>query len=266
MSSVTSDDGTAIAYDRSGDGPPVILVGGALQYRAADPPTAQLAALLSEQCTVFHYDRRGRGESGDTAPYEVKREIEDLAALIAEAGGSASLFGNSSGAVLALDATAAGLDVPKVAIYEVPFIVDSSRAPAPDDYQAQLEDLLVAGKRSEAVELLMTAVVGVPAEFVGGMKGQPFWPALEAVAHTLPYDAKLMAGTQAGRPLPTERWANVKVPTLVIDGGASEPWIGHGARALADLLADAERRTLEGQTHAVEAAVLAPVLLDFFVG
>ena len=186
MNTVTSKDGTTIAFDRSGQGPALILVGGAIQHRAIDPSTARLAELLSPSFTVYHYDRRGRGDSGDTAPYAVEREIEDIDALIQDAGGTASLFGMSSGAVLAIEAAAHGLAVSNLAMYEPPFIVDDSRPPLPDDYRQRLTELLAKGDQADAVELFMTEGVGVPAEAVAPMRGMPFWSGLEAVGYAQP--------------------------------------------------------------------------------
>src|SRR3981189_1833567 len=180
MNRVTSNDGTPIAFDRTGDGPAVILVGGAFQVRV-DPKMSQLAALLAPRYSVLTYDRRGRGDSGDTAPYAVEREVGDLEALIKEAGGSAFVSGMSSGAVLALDAAAYGLPIMKLAVYEPPFIVDSSRAALPANYLAQLTDLLSADRRGDAVALFMTNPAGVAAEFVAGIGPAPFWPAMWAV-------------------------------------------------------------------------------------
>ncbi len=261
MHTVTSRDGTTIAYDRSGKGAAVIFVGGALADRSAGTP---LAAQLAEHFTVFNYDRRGRGDSGDTPPYAVQREVEDLAALIQEAGGSAFVIGGSSGAVLALDAAAHGLAITKLALYEPPFIVDATSRPAPADYRQQLTMLLDAGRRGDAVQYCLTAIQGVPADQVAGMRQAPFWQGLEELAPTLAYDAAVMEGTQTGRPLPAGRWAGLTVPTLVMDGGASPPFMHSGAKALADLLPTVRRRTLHGQTHAVDPQVLAGALGEFF--
>jgi pimeloyl-ACP methyl ester carboxylesterase len=262
-SAVVSKDGTTIAFDRYGDGAPIVLVGGAFQYRAFDPPTVELAKLLSAEFSVLHYDRRGRGDSGDTEPYAAQREIDDLHALITEAGGSAFVFGNSSGGPLALDAAAAGLAIDKLVLYEAPFVVDDSRAPVPSDYLDRLRALLSEGRRGDMVELFMATVIGLPDEMVAGMRQSPMWPGFEAVAHTLIYDGVVMEGTQTGKPLPAGRWASVSAPTLVLDGGASDAWMHAAADALADALPNARRHTLEGQTHAVEPAVLAPMVREF---
>ena len=229
MKTVQSRDGTTIAFDRSGVGPAVILVGGAFQYRAIDPRTAHLTELLAQRFTVIHYDRRGRGDSGDTAPYAVEREIEDLGALIKEAGGSAFVFGMSSGGALALDAAASGLAITKLALYEPPLVVDDGRPPVPEDYVERLTELVSAGYRGDAVEYSMTKAMGMPAEAVAQMREAPIWPAFEAVAHTLAYDGTLMHGVSQGTPSPLRRWASVTVPTLVIDGEASPSWMHHGA-------------------------------------
>jgi|SRR6266536_2957037 len=260
MSQVTSKDGTAIAYDQLGQGPAVIVVGGVLGDRSQQAP---LAALLSEHFMVFNYDRRGHGESGDTSPYAVEREIEDLDALLNEAGGSAFVYGTSSCAVLALYAAAGGMAprIKKLALWEPPFVVDDSRPPVPQDYREQLISLLQEGRRGDMVELFMTAAVGMPVEFVAAMRQAPWWPAQEALAHTLISEATLMADFS----LPKERIASVTVPTLVIDGGET-PWMSHAAQAVAQALPNAQRRTLAGQPHNVDPQALAPVLVEFFNG
>jgi pimeloyl-ACP methyl ester carboxylesterase len=262
MNTVHSTDGTAIAYQTCGEGPPLILVDGALCYRDMGPSRA-LAEVLAEHFTVITYDRRGRGESTDAAPYSVAREIDDLAALIAAAGGSAYVCGFSSGAVLALDAAARGLPITALALYEPPFIVDDSRPPAPGDYVEQLDTLLAASRRGDAVRFFMRQV-GMPAPLVSLMRFTPAWGKLKRVAHTLPYDGEIMGDTQLGRPLPAGRWPGTKVKTLVIVGGKSPVFFHNGTRMLADLLPNAEHRVLEGQTHMVKAKALAPVLIDYF--
>jgi pimeloyl-ACP methyl ester carboxylesterase len=261
VSAVTSRDGTRIAFERTGEGPPLIVVAGALSDRSAG---AELASVLSPSLTVFAYDRRGRGESGDTAAYAPQREIEDIAALLEEAGGSAFVFGHSSGAALALEAAAHGLAIPKLALYEPPFIVDDSRPPLPEDYEEHLVELTSAGRRGDAVEYFMTTGPGVPPDVVAQMRGEPFWPAMEAMAHTMAYDAAILDGMMAGRPLRADRWASVTVPTLVVDGDQSPGWARNSVRALAEALPNAEHRTLQGQGHGAAPEALAPVLLGFF--
>jgi pimeloyl-ACP methyl ester carboxylesterase len=264
---VTSHDGTIIAFDRSGEGPALIMVSGALSHRAMNPPAAQPAAPAPPRFTVYSYDRRGRGESGDTAPYAVEREIEDLAAVIDDAGGSAFVFGHSSGAVLALDAVRLlPTKITKLALYEPPFFVDDSRPALPKDYVVHLDELIATGRRGDAVEYFMTAAVGMPPEAFAPMRNDPTWPALQAVAHTLPYDNAIMGDTMSGSPAPLRRWASITIPTLVMDGGASPTWQRNAVQALVDVLPNAQRRTLEGYAHGVPVEVLMPVLEAFFAG
>jgi pimeloyl-ACP methyl ester carboxylesterase len=264
MDTVRSKDGTVIAFDRSGDGPPLILVDGALCSRALGP-MPKLATRLASRFTVFHYDRRGRGDSGDAMPYAVEREIEDIEALIGVAGGPVYLYGVSSGAALALEAANRGLPIEKVAVYEAPFIVDSTRPPIPDDFMAQLNEAIATDRRGDAVRLFMK-LVGVPAVFVTMMRLMPAWPKLKSVAHTLPYDITIVQDNQRGRPLLPARWSGVTVPTLVADGGKSPAWIRNAMRALAEALPAASHRTLAGQTHMVNAKAHAPMLVEFLTG
>jgi pimeloyl-ACP methyl ester carboxylesterase len=263
MNTVQSSDGTAIAYDRTGQGPPLVLVDGALCYRASGP-NGPLAKLLAPHFTVFTYDRRGRGDSGNTLPYAVEREVEDIEALIAAAGGSASVYGISSGAVLALEAANRLAAIKKLALYEAPFIIDDSRRPLSDDYNAQLAETLASDRRGDAVKLFMTKGVGLSTVMVAMMRFMPAWGKLKGVAHTLPYDAMIMGDNQSGKPLPTSQWTKMTAPTLVVAGGKSPAWMQRGMQALADLLPNAEHRTLEGQTHLVKPGVLAPILVEFF--
>ena len=258
MAQVTSKDGTTIAYEKSGKGPPVVLVGGVLGDRSQQAP---LAALLVEHFTVFNYDRRAHGQSGDTPPYAVEREIEDLEAMIDEAGGSAFVYGTSGCAVLALEAAAHGLapKMKKLAVWEPPYIVNDSRPPVPRDYQEQLTDLLAADRRGDMLELFFTKAVGLPAEFVAPMRQAPFWTAQEALAHTLVNNAMIMGDFS----IPEERIATVNIPILVMDGGET-PWLSHAAQAIADILPNAERRRLKGQPHNVAPDAIAPVLIEFF--
>ena len=275
---VISKDGTTIALDQSGTGPALILVTGALGTRSHMMPNS-MADILSKYFTVIDYDRRGRGDSGDTPPYAVQREIEDIEALIHGAGGVAFLFGNSSGAILALEAARALLNkVKKLALYEPPFIIDDSRPPLPKDYVEQLNAAIAAGRRGDAVEIFMTKALLIPSEFVAMMRNAPMdqtfsddagikppgWADMEKAAHTLAYDGIIVKDFLAGKPLPPKRWASFTAPTLVIVGGNSEPFFHDGAQALVDDMPNAQRRFLEGQDHAVSSAVLAPVLIEFF--
>jgi pimeloyl-ACP methyl ester carboxylesterase len=262
----TSADGTKIAFDRIGSGPALILVGGAFNDRRTPVP---LAELLSESFSVSTYDRRGRGDSGDTQPYAVEREIEDLEAVIAATGGSVYVYGHSSGAELARATAARGASVARLAMYEPPYFVDDSRPALRPDLIQQLEGLVGGGRRGDAVELWMREgpMKGMPLEALDGMlaemRAAPMWQGLEALAHTLPYDTRVMAPYQAGDPLPTEWSDSVAMPTLVMDGGKSPPWMRNACRALAELLPDARYRTLEGQDHAAAPTAVAPVLEEF---
>ncbi len=253
--SVISKDGTAIAFERSGAGAAIVLVSPALSDRSGN---ANLAKVLRRNLTVINYDRRGRGASGDTHPYAVVREVEDIEALIDAAGGSAYLFGSSSGAVLALEAAAAlGGKVRALFMYEPPFIVDETHPPLPADYMAHLLDLLSSGRRGNAVEYFIREAVGIPDEMLTQMRSDPLWPALEATAHTLPYDGEIMGDTMSGKPLPAHRWESVTAPALVMAGEASPAFLQHAAQAAAAALPNAKYRTLEGRDHS--AVMSAPV-------
>jgi pimeloyl-ACP methyl ester carboxylesterase len=258
MDKVRSSDGTSIAFDRLGAGTPVVLVSGASTTRAIH---AQLAELLAGDFTVLNYDRRGRGDSGDTPPYTIEREVEDLHAVITEAGRAAAVFGNSSGAVLALHAAAAGLPITKLALWEPPFMTDPDAPRRQQAYVAQLTELLDAGRRGDAMALFMKTV-GLPEAMIAGMRHAPMWPGMEAVAHTLAYDASIMGDSM----VPTGLVASVKAPTLVLDGSDTGAWAANSAQALTAALPNPRRRTLKGQAHNVAWDVLAPVLREFFTG
>jgi pimeloyl-ACP methyl ester carboxylesterase len=260
MDSVTSRDGTTIAFERSGEGAAVILVGGALSTREAAAP---LTAALAPRLTVLAFDRRGRGDSGDTPPYAVDREVDDLAALVAEVGGSAALFGMSSGAALSLEAALRGLPVTALALYEPPYLVDPAHPPMADDYRQRLQAEVDAGRRGPAVELFMREAVMLPEPALAAMRDSPAWPALESVAHTLPYDQAIVDQTPLDRPDPLRRFAPIAIPTLTMSGGASPDWLTAAARQLAEILLNGRHVRLAGQTHAVEPAVLAPILIEF---
>ncbi|MGA9885766.1 MAG: alpha/beta hydrolase [Candidatus Acidiferrales bacterium] len=262
MKTVRSKDGTTIAFDRSGNGPALVLVDGALCHRGLGP-LPSVAKLLASHFTVFNYDRRGRGRSGDTPPYSVEREIEDIEALIQEAGGSAYLAGVSSGAALALEAAARLKGIKKVALYEAPFFYDDARPLRPDDYLAKMTALIAANRRADALKLFMKTV-GTPAIAVSVMRFTPMWPKLKRVAHTLPYDLTIVSDARAGKPLSPARWASVTMPALTAVGGKSPMWWQNAMQELADVLPNARHRTLPGQTHMVKAPVLASILMEFF--
>ena len=220
---------------------------------------AGLAAELERDFTVLNYDRRGRGDSGDTLPYAIEREIEDIDAVIQAAGGSANVWGSSSGAVLGLRAAAAGLSIDKLALWEPPFIPDGVPRP-PEDQVEQYERMVAEDRRGDAVEFFMTKVVGMPPDFVAQARTQPWWGPTEEIAHTLAYDARIMGDYR----IPLDLVGSIKAPTLVVAGGADMPWMRATATALADAIPDGEARFLDGQGHNVDMTVLAPVLKEFF--
>jgi pimeloyl-ACP methyl ester carboxylesterase len=254
MEYVTSSDGTAIAYEKVGQGPPLILVGGALNDHTAPAAGVPLAKHLAASFTVYSYDRRGRGGSGNTQPYAVGREVEDIAALIQTAGGAAYAYGISSGGALALEAARSGLAVKKLAMYEPPFV----GAVQGDEYKARLETLLAEDRRSEAVTLFLRTI-GVPGFFRGALRLTPIWRKLKRLAPTLVYDAIVMGD---GEVPSTGQLAAVSIPTLVLTGASEQ--MQETARALVSSLPNARRQVLEGQTHNVKASALAPALTSFF--
>ncbi|MCW8379302.1 alpha/beta fold hydrolase [Streptomyces justiciae] len=252
-----SRDGTPIAYETSGQGPAVILVSGAMSTGGTVAP---LGALLADRFTAVVYDRRGRGASGDTAPYAVEREVEDLAALIDAAGGEACLYGISSGGALVLEAAASGLPVRKVAVYETPFADFSAQgAKERAAYTENLTAALADGRRGDAVELFLTLTDMAP-EMIQGARQSPMWADMEAVAPSLAYDDAVMGGGL----LPRERLASITAPVLAVAGGASPDWLREATRAVAEAVPQGAYRSLEGQTHMVDPNVLAPVLAEYF--
>src|SRR5580765_6792150 len=258
MNQVKSKDGTMIAYQRSGNGPALILVDGALCSRAFGP-SPKLAALLARHFTVYAYDRRGRGQSGDTHPYSPAREVEDIAALIEAAGGSAFLLGLSSGGALSLEAAASGLAVGKVVAYEPPYVDDSGQRGGAA-HEGQLKRLLAEGDRGGAVKYFMKDMVGVPAPIVLVMRLMPWiWRKLEAVANTLPYYAAVMTEFR----IPRARLASIAVPALVMNGSKTDQRLREAALAIADAIPAARYRELAGQTHNVKPEVLAPAAVEF---
>jgi len=255
VSDVVSKDGTRIAYDRMGSGPPVVLIDGALCSREFGP-MSQIAALLAPNFTVYLYDRRGRGASGDTPPYAKAREVEDVQALITAAGGSAFVFGISSGAGLALETAASGANIPRLAVYEPPFI-----GAGQVNHEQRLKSLVAAGHRAAALKYFMRDMVGAPALMVlilPLMRG--VWRKLKAVAHTLPYDAAIMGNWE----VPADRLAAMKVPTLAMHGGKTPARLRSAVETLVKVLPNVRHRELPGQTHNVRPAVLVPALREFF--
>ena len=261
MEKTRSKDGTTIAFDRLGEGQPVIVVGGATCDRAMTRP---LADELAKYCAVINYDRRGRGDSGDTTPYAVEREVEDLEALIAEAGGTASVYGHSSGAGLVLHAAAHGLPITRLVLHEPPYVPDDEEERRVSrDYAEKLATILAEDRRSDAVELFMTTV-GMPQEMIDGMRHDPAWAGLEEIAPTLAYDSEVMGDISRGGTIPADLVGGVIVPALVLVGGASPAWMIDVGRRIADAMPKGRHVVLEGQEHVVAPEVLAPVLVEFF--
>ena len=258
---VTSADGTRIAFERQGQGEPLILVDGALCHRGMGPSRG-LAALLADSLAVYAYDRRGRGESGDTQPYSIEREVDDLAAILEVAGGSAFVCGMSSGAVLALEAAERLEGVERLALYEAPIIADQSHATTENDWRA-VKSALRVGDRGKAVGAFLRSV-GFPAIGLALFRMTPLWPKLKAIAPTLAYDADLVEDLQQGRPPDPARWHSIEIPTVVLAGEKSPPWMHNGSRALAAALPNAACQAVPGLTHDIKPRLLAPSLAEFF--
>ena len=260
---VKSKDGTEIAYDKVGSGPALIVVTGATQFRAFDSSLAVLAGLLKDRFTVITYDRRGRGESGNTLPFSPQREIEDIAVLVEATGGRASLLGYSSGAVVALEAAVAGLPIDKVIMYEPPFVLpDSGFPPPPADYVETLNGMTASGDKDAAPAYFMQNV-GMPPEAIEGAKQSPMWPIMRSIGPTIAYDGQFMFDayyTAGGFP---DRWDKATMPVLVVHGSASFPFMPMAADAVANALPNASRETLEGQDHGPKPDVFAPVIRAF---
>ena len=262
---VTSADGTPIAYSAWGDGDPIVIIDGATAYRAVTPENEKVGELLAGSFRVINYDRRGRGESGDTAPYAVEREFDDLAAIIAGPGEGrgATVFAWSSGGFLALNAAQAGVPIARLALFEPPAVADDSRPPLPADYVERLDAAIAAGKPGDAAELFLTAAVLMPPEFVAGMRGSEMWPGLEAVARTIAYDGRQVGDAMSGQPLRSERWDGVDIPVLVMYGEGTWPFLATGAQAVAAVLPAATIKAVPGENHSTTAEVLAPELRAF---
>jgi hypothetical protein len=259
LGTVTSRDGTSIAFDRSGTGPALVIVDGAMCSRQFGPSEATAAA-MSADFTVYRYDRRRRGDSTDTQPYDVAREVEDLDALVAEAGGSAFAYGISSGAGLALEAAASGIPITRLALFEPPYTAEGGNAVRQEEDTLRMAQLLHDGRRAEAVTLFFSWV-GLPDEAIAEMRNSPVWPALEAVAPTIAYDDQVMGdGT-----VPRERAARVSVPTIVIAGSLSSEDLRRAAQDVAGAIPQARFRMLEGQGHAASPESLAPILAEFLL-
>lgn len=260
MNTTISKDGTIIAYDKTGSGKPLILVDGALCYRSFGP-MPKLAPLLAKHFTVYYYDRRGRGDSTDMQPYSPAKEVEDIAALVNEAGGSAYLAGLSSGAALTLLAAESGLNLAKIALYEPPYVYEKNSVQSKIDHGANLNSLLAAGKLGDAVKYFMVKMVGAPAFFGFIMQLMPMFKKLKAVAHTLPYDTAVMGDFT----VPEERLSQIAVPALVAGGGKSPENLRAAVKSVASALPNGTLCMLDGETHNVKAEKLAPVLTEYFL-
>lgn len=267
MHNVISADGTSIAYDRVGEGPALIYILGATATRGL--AAEQGDGDGSTPFTTYIYDRRGRGDSGDsdtTATNAIEREIEDLEAVIDAAGGAAFVFGHSSGAVLALRAAGQlGDKIKKLALYEPPFILDDSRPPIPADYVTHLRELSAAGRNEDALIYFMTVAVGIPAEYIDGMKQAPFWASSVKVAHTISYDGEIMGDTMYGNPASLQPFASITTPTLVMVGGNSPAYQQNAVATLAQILPNAEYQSMAGQDHGIAPEVLNGALAAFFL-
>jgi pimeloyl-ACP methyl ester carboxylesterase len=259
MDTVRSPDGTKIAFDAHGAGPLIILVDGALTVRSSG---SELARLLAPRFTVVGFDRRGRGSSGDTPPYAIDREIDDIEALIDRFGDPAFLYGHSSGGPLAmLAAIRLGSKVGKVAMYEPPYNNEPAAQLPWGQYLTSLREALREGRRGDAVALFLS-YVGTPSGQLDAMRRRPSWPDLEAVAPTLSYDHAGVMGESLA--IPTELASRVTVPTLVMAGDAGLPFMADTARLLGQFIPRGQVQILTRQTHRVAPEVLAPVLIRFF--
>lgn len=248
---VTSKDGTRIAYEVLGSGPPLVVVWGALGVRAS-PFTRKMREELAKSFTVYDYDRRGRGDSGDTQPYAVAREVEDLRAMCQAAGGKPYVWATSSGAALALDAAAAGVPMRTLVAHEPPYVEDMD-----PDYERKVGELVAQGRRSDAVKLFMRTV-GVPAFIVPLMRLMPFWKTAVAAANTLPYDAACMSGFK----VPVQRLATIRTPTLILWGGKTPASLQKAAQQVAAAIPGARTRMVPKQNHGIQPAALRPVLAE----
>ena len=258
---LTSADGTSIGYSVTGSGPVLVLVDGAFCSREFGP-SPKVAAALAGAFTVVTYDRRGRGASGDTKPWSLEREVEDLAAIIDATGGRASLLGFSSGGALALETAARSSTVERVVAYEIPFVLDPTGNVMPDGFIEQIEAHVADDRPGDAARQFMLHV-GTPRPAVAVMRRLPMWKKLAAAGRTLPYDLRLLGDTQHGKPLPRERFAAVSAPALVMAGGKSPEWMRTGAQAIAATLTNGTFQELPGQTHMVKAKTIAPPVAEF---
>jgi len=261
----TSADGTQIAYESTGTGPALVIVDGALCYRDFGGSRG-FAEALAGRFTVYRYDRRGRGASGPgNTPYAVAREVEDLEAVIAAAGGTAHVFGLSSGAALSLEAARAGAPIDRLAVFEAPFVVDDEKAPTAPDFPQQVQAMVDADRRGDAVKAFMK-LVGAPAPMVAVMRLTPVWKTMKHVAHTLPHDLSIVTRFEQGEPLPAGYYDAISTPTLVLAGGKSPVWMRNAQTAIADAVPGSRLETLPGQTHMLKPKAVVEVLIEHCLG
>lgn len=255
MGTAISADGTRIDFDRTGSGPPVVVLSAGPNDRSSSQP---LVDVLKPFLTVYTYDHRARGRSGDTLPHSPEREFEDLAAVIAEAGGAAGVYGSSGAGNIALDAAGWGVPINRIAMWEPPYIVEGARSSVPPEWGRTVQEAIDAGRPEDGISYWLTDIVEIPAEYVTQMKGTPFWESMVAQAQGLVYDASVLRDFSVPRTTP-------EVPVLVIDGGSmTVPWIKTGIDALLKVLPIGRHEVLDGQMHDVAADVIAPVLIKFF--
>jgi pimeloyl-ACP methyl ester carboxylesterase len=261
MDTVTSGDGTTIAFDAVGSGPPLVLVRGALNDRKTP---AELLPLLAPRYTVYTYDRRGRGDSGDTQPYAPAREVEDLRAILAAAGEPAFVYGHSSGAVLGILAAAEDAPITKLVAFEPPWVVDDTRTPAPADLSDRVRAAIAEGRRDDAVEMFLVEAVQLPAAAMPMVRNNPDWPGMVKIANTLPYDIDITAGPERTQAPPRDALSAIRIPTLVVGGGKSPEWARNAVAAAAEAIPGGRARTVDGEDHGISADAIAPVLIEFF--
>jgi len=261
MQTAISADGTKLAYDVYGEGEPIIMVEGAFCGRHFGP-TAKLAAELGKQFRVYHYDRRARGDSSPSTDYQLERELEDLRAMIDVAGGRAGLVGFSSGACLTLEAAAARLPLTRIAFYEPPYMVGPKARKVPQNFEAEVQQLVADKKYGDAVGYFMTKLIGMPSIFLLPMKFTKMWPTLCAQAPSLPFDMEAVNGFAP----PIERLKAITVPTLAIYGTKTFPVLVDSTELCAATIAGANLVVLPGQSHEVKAEAIAPHLAEFFAG
>lgn len=259
----TSKDGTRIAFSKQGNGNPLILIDGAFCHRNFGA-NVKLPEYLTSHFTVYTYDRRGRGESENKLPYAIEREFEDLQAVINEAGGSAFVYGISSGAALAMEALKNGVSISKLVVFEAPYIVDQSRKPLPNNYLSTIQHLIKDNKPGQTVKYFMKTGVGLPAFVVWMMQLMPAWKQMKQISQTLEYDTLMLKDYGLGKALRKEDWEKIKIPVLVVSGTKSEKWAQNAMKQLAEVLSNAKHLNLIGQNHLVNPKVLAPVLINFF--